>query len=242
MKKKLYILLGLYCILPTYLTAREINVGMGLSIPPYVISETNSGIEYDIVESALNAVGHSLAPIYLPMARVSIMLSEHKVDAATPLMPANTQNVCYSDSHIQYQNVAVALTSNNFSINAIGDLAGKDLIAFQSAPSYLGIEFSSAVKGNRRYNEYANQNKQIHALFNGDTEIIVLDINIFYYYYNQSKRKADFEAHSIFPVFPPSIYSVGFTDDKLCKDFNRGLDMIKKNQVYSNIMKRYTGR
>ncbi len=222
------------------ISAREVTVGMGLSIAPYIISDTNTGIEYDIIASALEAVGHTLKPRYLPLARVKLMLFEKKVDGATPLKPDLAQNICYSDSHIRYQNVAVALKDSGYAIKHVRDLAGMRILAFQNAPIYLGDEFGAVVKGSEHYREDPNQSRQVHALFGNYTDVIVLDKNIFYYYFNLSKRRQDFKSYTMYHIFPPSIYSVGFTDRKLCADFNKGLALIQRNKVYSDIVKRYT--
>jgi len=224
----------------TTANAKDVTVGMGLSIPPYIISENNTGIEYEVIASALQAVGHSLIPDYVPLARVTMMLSEHKVDGATPLLPSPESSLCFSLPHISYQNVAISLREKNYSINEINDLNGMSLLAFQNAPVYLGKTFSDMTAKHHNYREDPNQSKQVHALFGGDTDVIILDINIFYYYYNKSKRKADFKPYTVHKIFMPSVYSVGFTDRQLCQQFNRGLKKIKKNKLYDEIFKRYT--
>jgi polar amino acid transport system substrate-binding protein len=59
----LIVLLGMVFItsplLPRNAHADEVKVGVSFSIPPYVIQETNSGLELDILRSALAVKGHS---------------------------------------------------------------------------------------------------------------------------------------------------------------------------------------
>ena len=219
--------------------AKEVFIGMGRSVPPYIIQERNIGAEYEIIESALAAVGHKLNPVYLPLVRVEQMLIEKKVDAATPLKKRIGGNLCYSKSHIQYQNIAIALKRRNYQINHIQDLKGKKIIAFQKAGQYLGKEFADIVRQNPNYQEYPDQNNQIHALFSGNTNVIIADKNIFHYYYEHSVRKESFEDYSTYPIFPPSNYSVGFVDPILCEDFNRGLTIIRKDKTYQRILNNY---
>lgn len=233
------IFLLLCLILSPYLLAKEVLIGMGRSVPPYIIQERSIGAEYEVIESALAAVGHKLKPVYLPLARVEQMLIEKKVDAATPLIKRIDDKLCYSKSHIQYQNVAIALKRRNFQINHLQDLKDKKIIAFQKAGQYLGKEFADIVRQNPNYHEYPDQNNQIHALFSGITNVIIADKNIFQYYYEHSVRKESFEDYSIYPIFPPSNYSVGFVDPKLCEDFNRGLTIIQKDNTYQRILNNY---
>ena len=222
--------------------AKEVLLGMGRSVPPYIIQESNAGIEYEVIELALAAVGHTLKPVYLPLARVEQMLLGHNVDAATPLKKLDSLDLCYSDSHIKYQNVAITLKKNNYQIKNVQGLKGKNIIAFQKADQYLGKEFASIVRQNQNYYEYPDQNKQIHALFSGNAEVIIADKNIFKYYYEHSLRKDGFEEYTIHPVFPPSNYSVGFTDSTLCEEFNRGLAIIRKENGYQRIQNKYFTR
>lgn len=60
--------------------SRELTLAVGLTIPPYNIPETNSGIELDIVREALKAKGYSIKPKYVPFARRNLELSNREAD------------------------------------------------------------------------------------------------------------------------------------------------------------------
>ena len=53
----------------------------------------------------------------------------------------------------------------------------------------MGKEFENEVKNNKHYAEIANQEAQVASLMNGRTEVIVIDENIFKYYYKLHIRK-----------------------------------------------------
>ncbi len=60
--------------------ARDVRIGVGLVLPPYVIQETDSGLEVDIIRQALAEVGHRAVFVYLPNPRLSLALATGDVD------------------------------------------------------------------------------------------------------------------------------------------------------------------
>jgi polar amino acid transport system substrate-binding protein len=50
--------------------AGELKVAIGLSLPPYVISESNSGFELDLVREALAKAGYAIKPVYMDFGQV----------------------------------------------------------------------------------------------------------------------------------------------------------------------------
>ncbi len=232
----------LFCSLtipvPTY--AETLKIAVGLALPPYVLHQTNKGIEVDIVREALAIKGYQIAPIYLPFARVPIELTDKRVDAAMTVNESSgLTKVFYSDSHITYQNVAISLASNQFTIHDVSSLGNRSIIAFQGATKYLGETFLTMTKSNDRYRELAKQNKQITLLFSGRVETVVMDINIFKYFRREEKSVDTSSAVSIHEVFPPSHYKMAFLNKDIRDDFNAGLILLKSSGKYENIISRY---
>lgn len=69
-RRNRYKLMGLLILCGAQLgQAAEIKIGVSLSIPPYVIQATNSGIELELLNQALAVKGHTASIHYLPLAR-----------------------------------------------------------------------------------------------------------------------------------------------------------------------------
>lgn len=220
--------------------AAEVKIAVGLALPPYVLSESDSGMEMEIVKEALAFKGHTLKVVYLPFMRVAPTLEKGAADAALTVNESSgMKNVHYSDVHITYQNVAVGLARNGFSAASIMDLGQHSIIAFQNATKYLGSEFAAMAAANKKYSERAQQDKQIVMLYSGRTDLVVMDINIYKYYKKLESRVATDAAVDIFEVFPPTDYKVAFREKSLKDDFNAGLQRLRDNGRYQAIIEAY---
>ena len=218
--------------------AEELKLAIGHSLAPYVFTETNSGMELDIVKDALAIVGYTAIPIYVPSARRELLLRGRKVDGALTVSESSgLEDVHYSDPYITYQNVAATLKKNDYRIETVEDLSGKTILGFQTATKYLGASFQKAVEKSPDYRELANQAKQVELLFRERTQVIVLDINIFLYH-KQRIKGADVPVviHRIFPETP---YKVGFLDAEVRDQFNKGLKELRENGRYVEIVAKY---
>ncbi len=140
MKKGLLLVAVVLCAVVVTLTAKELKVAVGLALPPYIIENTKSGLEVDILKEALAASGHTIKLEFLPFARVPITMKDKTVDCALTINESSGITAFYSDSHIAYQNVAISLKSKNVVVNTIADLKKYKIVAFQDATKYLGNE------------------------------------------------------------------------------------------------------
>ncbi|MEA1971827.1 MAG: transporter substrate-binding domain-containing protein [Candidatus Cloacimonadota bacterium] len=238
--KKVIVLLVLVS-LSTFILGTELVGAIGLALPPYVLSETDSGIELDIVKNVLEMGGHTVKPDYVPFARVKHTLSSGKADFALTLTEAaGIENVYYSDSHVTYQNVVVTLKKNNLDISKIADLSNVSISAFQDATLYLGEEYKKTAKGNPEYSEIAKQDKQIALLFGGRVQALVVDINIFKFFRNKTDIVDTSSEVTIHKVFSPSNYKVAFTDKQIRDEFNKNLKKFVASGKKQEIIDQYT--
>lgn len=244
MKSVRYNLIYIICLCFSFVvnpvTAENLKVAVGLALPPYVLADTNSGIELDIVREALALKGHTITPVYLPFARVPIALADKEVHAALTVNESSgLKNVHFSDSHVTYQNVAVSLKSRNVDIQTVSDLGNYSIIAFQDATKYLGDEYADMAAKNSRYIEKAKQSNQITMLFSSRVDTIVMDINIFKYF-RQHEDKVDTSAEeAIHEIFPHSKYKVGFLSVDLRDQFNAGVAELRASGKYNEIVNKY---
>ncbi len=217
--------------------ARDLTLLAGLSLPPYIIKENNSGMEIDIITESLKAKGHSLTLKYVPFARLIVDYINY--DGAITINESSGIEGNYSDTVITYQNYAISLKKNNIIINSIQDLHNKNIVAFQNAKKYLGPEFAATVKNNRRYREQSKQMLQVKVLYSGRVELIILDVNIFKYY---SKKVTGMDTSPeivLHDLFPEVDYKVLFNDAAIRDDFNAGLKIIRDSGRYDEIINSY---
>lgn len=228
-------------VAPGAASAAEVTVAVGRSVPPYVIVDEWRGLEYDVVKQALALEGHTLKPKFMAFARVPKELDAGLVDAAMTTR-AEGVKAFFSDSHVTYRNVAITLASRDLVINGIDDLAGKSVLAFQNAGTYLGARYKAMATANPRYREEARQVVQPTLLFLGRVDAVVCDRAIFGWYANDPELRGKVDATQavrIHPIFPPTEYSVAFRDAALRDSFNRGLRKLRESGGYSHIVERY---
>lgn len=83
---------------------------VGLSKPPYVIEETRSGFELELIRQLLTLIGKDPEFIFIPYGRSEKMLALPDINA---VMTANKEmfpNInTLSENYIKYQNVAISL-------------------------------------------------------------------------------------------------------------------------------------
>ena len=158
--KTKHLLLTIFFLLLSFgnIAAKELRVAVGLALPPYVFSDTDTGMELDVVQAVFENMGHTIKPVYVPFARVVKHLEEGRVDGAITINEnSGIKNVFYTDSHITYQNVAVTLQSKEYQIDKVSDLGEYKILAFQNATKYLGDQFAKMATNNSKYKEIAKQ-------------------------------------------------------------------------------------
>lgn len=245
----------------TAVFARDIRVAFGFTLPPYVFPSDNTGLEVDIVRSALAKRGLGFIPDYVPFARVPRQLADGLSDAASTVdETVALPGAVFSESHVTYQNVVVTLKSRQLKMASVDDLRTRNVIAFQNATHYLGKPYAKAVQANRNYKELSNQESQVILFYAHRADAIVLDINIFNFYradlHQRSStsgqapdspsakwadaNKIDFTQDvDIHPLFPVNHYKVAFRDTADRDSFNEGLTELRSSGEYDAIIARY---
>lgn len=230
---------------PQVVQAAELKIGVSLSIPPYVIQESNSGLELELLYQALAVKGHTANIEYLPLARTFHELKEGKLDGIINVKEGMIENVFYSTVAIRYQNCAISLEKNHFSINSINDLNDKTVVAFQRAASLLGDELTQMIKTNPSYQEQARQIQQVYMLMKHRADVVLMDKNIFTYYLRQAfieGKLTDAESKQVaicHRIFPPTEYKFAFLSEQIRDDFNLGLQQITEDGTLSALHEKY---
>ncbi len=227
--------------------ADEITIGVGFSLPPYVIQDSDSGIEIDILRAAFAIKGHTVKIRYLPNVRTLSFFEEGKLDGAINVKKDSLLLGYYSDDVISFQNVAISLEDNNFSINNIIDLKDSKftVLAFQNASKFLGDEFAQVATENKNYLEISDQSLHAVILLKKRVDVLISDKRVFLFHLRNALGKAKLLPEEqrrkvkMHTIFPPTKYSFVFKLEKIRDDFNQGLKIIRENGTYDLIMDRY---
>lgn len=217
--------------------AKDVTLVAGLSLPPYIIQESNSGIEYDIIKEALAAKGHKLTLKYVPFVRVVVDYKNN--DGAITINESSGATGEYSDVVVTYQNYAISLKDKGINVANIQDLKDKKIVAFQNATKYLGDEYAAIAKGNSKYSEQGKQDLQVKMLYSGRADVIVSDINIFKYFRKTVKDIDTTAEITLHEIFDGVDYKALFNDAAIKDDFNAGLKQLKESGRYDEIINSY---
>ena len=224
----------------TSFESNKIEMVDGLVKPPFIIEENGQGLQLDIVRSALKASNKEVHFIHVPFGRTVTTYQRLNADGiVTVLSDYRHPSLFISQPFITYQNVAVSLLENKFSIENINDLSGKSIVAFQNAKKFLGKDFNKVIRYAMDYREVAEQMKQIDMLFLHRTEVVILDINIFKYLlkYGRSGRYTQpFKVHSI---FNERQYSAAFKSEKIRDLFDQGISTMREEGTYQIFVDKY---
>ncbi|GGC87959.1 substrate-binding periplasmic protein [Halopseudomonas salina] len=220
--------------------AEVVVVGFGTHKPPYVFEYDGSGLEYELIEAALEHVGLEMEPYYSPLERLHRMLQYRELGAMATTNQTSGVDAHYSEIYIEYENVAVTLQNRNIQLGAIEDLGGYSISAFQRARFVLGPRFGKMTAANSRYREEARQITRNLLLYAGRVDVMIGDRRIIRAFNSEIADRVDVSQ----PVtehflFPPTGYRVGFVDAAIRDRFDQGLAAIRSNGRYELITQRY---
>lgn len=232
----------------TALADKILHIGVSFAIPPWVIPESDSGIELDILKQALFSEGYIVVPKYLSFALAYSLFDVGKLDGVINAKESSLKTGYYSDPVVTFQNVAISLEKKNYPPDIdISFLEDKSIVAFQKASVLLGDEFNLMTKKNSLYQEVAKQSLQINLLMIRNIDFIIMDKSIFGYHWKKAqtdpdliRAKSKLERPVRFHyIFEPTDYRFAFKSKKVRDDFNAGLRKLRSNGSYDNIINQY---
>lgn len=232
--------------------ARELRVGVGFALPPYVIESEGRGLEIDVIRESLARAGHEVTFVYLPNLRLPIEYAQGNVDCVVAnadydLVKDSGRKGFSSNNTIAYQNAAISVESCSCNIRSIADLSRYRVLGFNNATKYLGARYVDAVSRNQQYSELADQALQVRMLLTGRVDVVVSDVRIFKWWFKQLKKHAlpvniDVEQRLVYhEVFPPAYRNVTFVKKADRDDFNRGLEELRATGRLDAIIEEYVG-
>lgn len=220
--------------------AVELHVAVGLAKPPYVEEGGQSGMEVDIVRTALQRAGFRPVFEVFPQARGLMLLQSGRVDAMLTLAPDTPIQAFRSAPVLHYRNRAIVLKSSGIRLDSVADLAHYRVAGFQNARLLLGPDFTAVTADHPRYSELADQLIQNRLLYLHRVEVVVGDSLIFRHNNRVLAHSLDTsEELAEFDIFPPSPRSVGFLRREQRDAFDRALKALQRNGEVARIVTRY---
>ena len=215
------------------------------SLPPYLYMNEKSGIEYEIVVQSFLAVGYdNVQHIDVHFKRGVMLLHNKSIDAIT----TNISNTVYdsvetpaypSEPILNYIDCAISLKSKNYKLDSIKNFYGKKIWAFKSASATLGADFHKMTVSNEDYTEEFSQENQIKVLMKKRIDIAISDKNIFLSRLIKEGIKDGAKKFNFHSIGKPTQRAVRFYKRDLRDDFNKGLNIIKKDGTYEKLLIKY---
>ncbi|UZE95016.1 substrate-binding periplasmic protein [Alkalimarinus alittae] len=220
--------------------SNQVTIASPISIPPYVFSGSDTGIQLDIVRESLISAGLTLKVIYASNNRGLDLLKTHYADGMINA-PEGIPGLYYSEPLIEFLNGVVALKSRNLKLEQVSDLQPLRVVGFQNASNYFGRNFNTMSQTNKHYTEVVNQFAQINMLFQKRCDAIVIDQRIFNFYLKHYQEDgAGFNQDTLFyNILPPSPRYIAFHEQSLRDLFNKGLQQLKSSGRLQEIITSY---
>lgn len=222
--------------------ARELLIATSSSIPPYVITDQHRGIVVEIIQQALQPQGYQVEFVYAPNRRVQHMIEDKKVDGVYNLAADALQEVHYSNPIINYQNVAITLSTFPHTIQSVADLTEHRVVVFQNAVKFLGPQFETLITSGHSFAEVSNQRSQVLMLFRKRADVIIMERRIFEHFHSQLSASGEIGGDYVMhPIFEPAPRYAAFLDETIRDQFNAGLTQLQADGSLDRIIDNYLG-
>jgi polar amino acid transport system substrate-binding protein len=216
---------------------KTINFATSSSIEPYFFVDKKGGLQYELLNAALEMSHLQLGEITFATNRRALRLVKTKNIDCLINAPSNSDGLFLTQSLIDYQNSVFFLTKNKLKIDTIQDLKHYSLIGFQNADHFLGEEFFDLSKTHKNYNEIASQQNQVLMLFSERIQAIILERQIFNYYRNQlsDRIKFPYEVTQVI-LFDQSPRYIACHDPDTTVLVDEAISQLKQTNQYQQIL------
>jgi polar amino acid transport system substrate-binding protein len=222
-------------------SAQELSIAFPANLPPWTIQLQNSGIAVDTVRESLKLMGYMLKPEYMPLKDLNQSIGLKRDGHA--LVESPSLKGAYSKKISDFQTCLISLMPQRFTISSVNDLYDKRFVAFPNASLLFGKAFQKMVQTNIHYTEIADQEHQIVQLYNGQTDIILADKQIFLYFRKKTaltNTSMPIKYHDVKGITEISPAFVVFSNAKFRDRFDKGLEKLKASGEYYHIFYKYS--
>ena len=228
---------------------KTIRVAFGMNKPPFMFElGSNRGLEFDILNEVFAVKGYQLEALQLTYGSLARVLEDNPdVDAAAGVQEDPDKPYHYSDNYVVFNNFAYTLAVDGLTLNSMDDLKGNRISIWGDGHKHLGDKFFGLFNPEARashtpnFNEINDQREQVATLFNGLSNVLIVDRTIFHWQKNALSNQLD-TSHEVVEhkLFDGSTgFNVTFRDEKLKNVFNAGLRAIKESGRYDEIVQNY---
>lgn len=222
-----------------------LRVMFGVSRPPYVDEQRQSGISVELFREAARRLDLVYESSYAPNRRMVLALRAGEIDAAVEV-PRDDPGLHYSAPFVSYSNAVVWRLSLGLNFRDWLDLEGRSVCAWQLAESTLGAGFAAARPRFALYQEFAGQRDQVRMWLLGRCEVLVIDRHLLAWHLNELARSEprlrapewDEIRFAAVPGQSDLEWYVGFRDLALRDRFNGALAAMRADGSYQRIVNR----
>ena len=245
MIRKIFLITAYIAFITSTASAQELKVAFGMSKPPFVIDETQTGIEVSLAEEALKRAGFGVKKVFVVNKRLVAELRDNSVDVSVSVQK-DQPDFFYSGAFTTFENYAVTKTKKHLKVDSFADLKGKSIISWQGAPADLNnATFTAMLKaGELSLREQGKQNLQVRAFLADNFDVILIDKTILRYLSKGLKKEMNlkddetqFDYHKLFSGL--TSFYVGFRDKGLMEKFDQALTEMKNDGTYNKIIESY---
>ncbi|QTN26805.1 transporter substrate-binding domain-containing protein [Rhodoferax sp. AJA081-3] len=220
-----------------------LQVAFGVSRPPFIFQETQSGISVELFREATRRMGLVFRADFYPNRRLQMALEQPQFDAVVEVQPGNAK-VYYSAPFVTYSNVVLSRLQDKLVFRAWADLRGRSVCAWQNALEHLGPQFANAQKSFSRYQEFGDQGDQVRLWLLGRCDVLVIDRTLVLWHLAALARKHPElkqlpEADLVMEPVPGKSdldWYVGFRDKTLRNRFDKTLEAMRRDGSYRRIV------
>ncbi|QDQ26918.1 amino acid ABC transporter substrate-binding protein [Chitinimonas arctica] len=219
-----------------------LTVAVGLRLAPYVLDDSSGGLEYEYVDAIMRKLGYRMRPKFMFLGDVATAIRTGQADMALTLQADMVPGLAVSRPYVAYQNVAISLQARHLEIRGIADLKPFSVAAFAEARQYLGPAFAAQMAGKTDYHEHPNQIRQNISLYQGQSDVVVVDVNIFAFLDQRLGSEVKRQPVTVHEIFPRNEYVAAFRDPVLRDRFNEVLSQARSLPEFEAIKLRWQGR
>lgn len=224
------------------LHAEPLKIIFGISRPPFIIEEKQTGISFELAKVIFDRLGVSFSPSFGPNKRMKLEILKSRVDVAVEVTPFNP-TLFYSEKFISYRNFVVSRKADGIAMKDFTDLKGQSVCAWQDARAHIGERLTQAIGSFSSYREFSIQKDQVREWLIKRCDVILIDDTLLKWHMKEligklKNKNRNFDVLLDYHPFPGgniTWFYVAFRDRVLRDRFNGILAEIKKDGTYDRI-------
>lgn len=216
--------------------AKSLQILVGVEKPPYIQVNTKTGFELELLRAVAQRMGYQAEFIHVPNGRLLDLFQEGQGDLVS-LQNRPVDGFFATAPYIMYQNGLIVRANFPRNLNNLSQLAGLRIMAFQNATQFLPPAYAEAITQAASYLEVVEQQQLPKMLLKQRVDVLVMDINIFWYYFNQTT--ADANEVRLINAFAENHYHLLARSAEMASQFDAALQAVKQSPHYQQLQQHY---